>query len=290
MRIRLALAAMLVVSAFAGAAAPAAAAAADQPKASDTLKPSKQHEISSPITDRFALRITYFAPSLDTQFRLDPDATPPPGTELNAEDDLGLADHKSQARMEMIIRLRERNRLRVDYFKLSRFGNQVIDQPIVFGNNTFNINDRVQSMLEWRSLGLTYTRSFWRSERFEIGGGLGIALLEARVTGAVTARNIREERSSPGAFPTLALDGTWRISKRWSFNGRAQRLSANVSDVHGMMSDYHGDLQYRWRENFSTGLGYTKLRTAVDVVDDTDFAGRFHQNVSGPEFFIRASF
>ena len=285
MRIRLALAAMLIVSAFV-----AAAQAADQPKASDILKPSKQHEISSPITDRFALRVTYFAPSIETQFRLDPDIPLLSGTDLVAEDDLGLADHKSQVRMEMIIRLRERNRLRVDYFKLSRFGDQVITQPIVFGNNIFNINDRVQSMLEWRSLAFTYTRSFWRSERFEIGGGLGVAFLEARVKGVVASRNIREERSSPGAFPTLAVDGTWRISKRWSLNGRGQRFSAHVNKLQGLMAEYHGDLQYRWRENFSMGLGYTKLRTAVDVVDDNDFSGRFHQDVAGPEFFIRASF
>jgi hypothetical protein len=291
MRTRLALAAMLIVSAFVTEGVLVAVAdAAEQPKASDILKPSKQHEISSPITDRFALRISYFAPSIETQFRLDPDIPLLSGTDLIAEDDLGLADHKSQARMEMVIRLRERNRLRVDYFKLSRFGDQVIDQPIIFGNNVFAINDRVQSMLEWRSLGLTYTRSFWKSERFEIAGGLGVALLEARVKGVVAARNIREERSSPGAFPTLAVDGTWRISKRWSLNGRGQRYSAHVNELQGLMAEYHGDLQYRWRENFSAGLGWTKLRTAVDVVDDTDFSGRFHQDVAGPEFFIRASF
>ena len=295
MRIRLALAAMLIVALVAATGVAPFAVAADQPKAtqpkaSDVLKPRTQREISSPITDRFALRVTYFMPSISTQFRLDPDAPLLAGTDLSAEDDLGMKDSESQARMEMIIRLRERNRLRVDYFKLSRFGDQVINRQIVFGNDTFNISDRVQTMLEWRALGLTYTRSFWKSERFEFGGGLGVAFLEARVRGEVTARNIREERSSPGGFPTLALDGTWRISKRWSLNARGQRFSAHVNDFQGLMAEYHGDLQYRWREVFSLGLGYTKLRTAVDVVDDNNFSGRFHQEISGPELFIRASF
>lgn len=297
MRIRFARAAMLAFAfTLAAGVAPFAAAADDapkagtQPKASDILKPRTQREISSPITDRFAMRVTYFMPSITTEFRLDPDGSTVPGTDLSAEDDLGMKDSTNQARMEMTIRLRERNRLRVDYFKLSRFGDQVINQQIVFGNNTFNLNDRVQTMLEWRALGLTYTRSFWKSERFEFGGGLGVAFLEARVRGAVTSRNIREERSSPGGFPTLALDGTWRISKRWSLNARGQRFSAHVDEFQGLMAEYHGDLQYRWREAFSFGLGYTKLRTAIDVVDDTDFSGRFHEDVKGPEFFIRASF
>jgi hypothetical protein len=290
MRICFARAAMLAMAITAAAGVTDRAAAADQPKASDVLKPRTAREISSPITDRFALKVSYFAPSVATEFRLDPDNPLLAGTDLVAEDDLGLADHESQARMEMIIRLRERNRLRVDYFKMSRFGDMVINRQIVFGNDTFNVNDRVQSMLEWRALGLTYTRSFWRSERFEFGGGLGVAFLEARARGAVTARNIREERSSPGGFPTLALDGTWRVSKRWSLNARGQRFSAHVNDFQGLMAEYHGDIQYRWREVFSFGLGYTKLRTAIDVVGDNDFSGRFHQEVKGPEFFIRASF
>jgi hypothetical protein len=290
MRIRFARAAMLAVAFELVLSTAHGAAAPEQPKASDILKPRTQREISSPITDRFALRVTYFAPSISTEFRLDPDGSLLPGTDLVAEDDLGMDDKKSQARMEMIIRLRERNRLRVDYFKLTRFGDQVVNRQIVFGNDTFNINDRVQTMLEWRALGLTYTRSFWRSERFEFGGGLGLAFLEARVRGEVRSRNIREEESSPGGFPTFALDATWRISKRWSLNARGQRFSAHVDDFQGLMAEYHGDIQYRWRNVFSLGLGYTKLRTAIDVIDDTDFSGRFHQDVAGPEFFIRASF
>lgn len=286
MRICFAVAAML----FLALVAPSGASAADQPKASDILKPRKARDIASPITDRFALRVSYFGPSVDTEFRLDPDGSLFPGTDLIAEDDLGLASRVSQARMEMIFRLRERNRIRVDYFKLSRFGDQNVTRQIVFGNNLFNVNDRVQSMLEWRSLGLTYTRSFWLSERFEFAGGIGFAFLEARAKGVVAARNIREERSSPGVFPTLALDSTWRISKRWALNARGQRFSAHVDEFQGLMAEYHGDIQYRWRGNFSLGLGYTKLRSTIDVVDDSDFSGRFHQDVAGPEIFLRASF
>ncbi len=189
----------------------------------------------------------------------------------------------------MIFRLRERNRLRVDYFKLGRSGDVIITGPISFGNQVFNANDRVQTLLDWRQLGLTYTRSVWRSERVEVGVGLGIALLEAKARGEVPARNVREDRSGVGAFPTLALDGTWRISKRWSLTGRGQQFSAHVSDFHGLMSEYHGDVQYRWAGNFAFGLGYTRMRTHVDVAN-SDFAGLYHQDLSGGELFIRASF
>jgi hypothetical protein len=275
-----------------------AASAADEqkrPVASDTLKPPKKAASSSPITDRFALRVLYWPASLTTNLRLDPTAGNP-GTQLVAEEDLGLDDKKQEARMEMIIRLRERNRLRIDYLKLSRLGDQVINQQIVFGDQTFNINDRAQTALEWRNLTLTYTRSIIYTTRFELGAGLGMSILEARARGEVVARNIREHQEAVGAFPTIALDGTWRISKRWSFNVRGQRFTAHVDEFRGSLADYHGDVQFRWRENFALGLGYTRIKTLVDVGQDTnggnpdDLTGRFDQRMSGPELFLRASF
>jgi hypothetical protein len=288
MRLCFAFSAMLLFAHAATAAEP------KRPVASDTLKAPKKLASSSPITDRFALRVLYWPASLATDLRLD-QQNGTLGTELVAEDDLGLEDKKNEGRAEMIIRLRERNRVRVDYMKLSRLGDQVLNRQIRFGNNTFNVNDRAQTQLEWRSLTLTYTRSIFYTPRFEVGIGMGISLLEARARGEVTARNIREQQEAVGAFPTFGFDGTWRISKRWSFNGRAQRFTAHVDEFKGSLADYHADVQYRWRENFALGLGYTKLHTLVDVGNDTtasdsDLTGRFDQRTKGPEIFLRASF
>jgi len=282
MRICFALVAMLFVVQGASAAGQSADAS-EKP-----LKSRKTREIASPITDHFALRVTYFPASIDSELRLDQQAGLP-GTDLKVEDDLGMPDSEPQGRTEMIIRLRERNRLRVDYFKLTRHGDKVIDRTLNFGDQTFNVNDRAQTLIGWRQLGFTYTRSLLRTERFELGAGLGIYLVEAKAQGEVTARNVREQAEGVGAFPTIALDGTWRISRRWSFNGRAQKFTAHYDQFNGSLADYHGDVQYRWRKNFALGLAYSSLRVNLDV-DSSNFAGRFKQNVTGPEFFIRASF
>jgi len=282
MRICFALVAMLFVVQGASAAGQSADAS-EKP-----LKPGKTRAIASPITDHFALRVSYVPASIDSELRLDQQAGLP-GTDLKVENDLGMSDSTTDGRTEMIIRLRERNRLRVDYFKLTRSGDKVLSTPINFGDQTFNVNDRVKSLIDWRQLGFTYTRSLLRTERFELGAGLGIYLLEAKVRGEVTARNVHDQAEGVGAFPTIALDGTWRISKRWSFNGRAQKFTAHYDQFDGSLADYHGDVQYRWRRNFALGLGYSSLRVNLNV-DSKDFPGRFKQNVTGPEFFIRASF
>ncbi len=259
------------------------------PPARELLKPPKQHQVASPITDRFALRVTYFTPTVDTFLRLDRQ-TGQPGTELIVEDDLGMEAKPTQARTEMTFRLRERNRLRVDYFKLTRYGDKVLTRTIAFGDQTFLVNERAQTLIDWRQLTLTYTRSLMRFERFELGAGLGISLLETRARGEVTARNVRESEDAVAPFPTFALDATWRISTRWSLNARGQTFTANRDDFEGSLSDYHGDIQYRWRKNFTVGLGYTSLRIDASSTSTDDFPGRFEQDISGPEFFVRASF
>jgi len=259
------------------------------PPQRELLQPPKKGRQASPITDRFALRVSYFHPSIDTTLRLD-QSLAVPGTTLKAESDLGMPDTANLARMEMVFRLRERNRLRVDYLKLTRYGDKVLTQTIRFGDQIFTVSDRAQTSLDYRNLGLTWTYSFFHFDRFEAGAGIGIALLEAHARGEVVARNLREKQDGVAPFPTVALDTTWRISKRFSFNARGQTWSAQRSSFSGSMADYHADIQYRWARNFAFGLGYSRLNINAESESTKNLPGKFDQDVSGPELFIRASF
>ena len=66
-------------------------------------------------------------------------------------------------------------------------------------------------------------------------------------------------------------------------------LSASPEDFSGKLADYHFDLQYRWRKNFSVGLGYSMLETNFELID-TDQPMLFNMKTEGPELFIRAAF
>lgn len=282
MRNSLALGAMLCLALTACASGP--------PKAAEEPRPTapKKRQISSPITDRFAIRGSFYNPSVETLLRVD-DQGGVQGTEVLAEEDLGLDDNLTQGRMELLFRMRDRNRLRVDYFKTDRTGDELLARTIDFGDETFNIAERVQSELDWRMLGFTYMRSVFLRERFEIGVGLGIYLLEAAATAQVQSRFAREEIDGVGAFPTPIMDFTWRISSRFSFTARAQYFSAEVDEFTGELGDFHADVQYRWRRNFAVGLGYSAIQANLDVADE-DFPGVFDLDVAGPELFFRVSF
>jgi hypothetical protein len=258
------------------------------------IKPDKNRWTPSPITDRFYVRGTFFNPAITTTMRIDTQSPGPglmgtTGTTVSGEQDLGLDGRLPQGRIEIMFRLRERNRLRVDYFETNRRGDNVIGRQILFGDVTFLPGDRVTSSIDWRQFGLTYTYSVLRRDRFELGIGLGVYFLEAEARGAVEAKQLRQEVSGAGAFPTIPLDFTWRISSRFAFVARGQYFHASVRDFEGSMGEYHGDFQYRWKPNFSLGAGYTVMKSSLDV-NDTDFPGALRLNVRGPEAFFKVSF
>jgi hypothetical protein len=258
-------------------------------KPSDVLKP-KSLEIASPISDHFFMRGTYFQGDITTLLRVDSTgATAPDGDLLSGEDDLGLDDVVNQARMEFDIRMAERNHMRIDYFKLNRYSQQQLPRQIEFGDFTFDEGDTFRAKLDWRMLSLTYTYSLFKFERFEAGIGLGLHVVEAKAEGSEPGTLNRESDAEAGIFPTIAANGAFRISKRWSVTARGQTFSASPEGFDGTLSDYHADVQYRWRKNFAIGLGYTYIEVDLDVVD-ADQPFRFSMDTAGPELFFRASF
>jgi hypothetical protein len=260
------------------------------------IKPDKHRMTPSPITDRFAVEGIFFNPAVSTNLRVD---TQSPGfgvpgtmgTPVSGERDFGLDSRIPQGRIEIIFRLRQNNRLRVDYFATNRSGDHVINRTILFGNETFVANDRVTSDLDWRQFALTYTYSLFRNDYVEAGVGVGVHFVEADARGAVNARQLRQEVSGSGAFPTIPLDVTWRIWHGLALSARGQYFHASVNNFDGSITEYHGDLQWRWRRypNFSLGAGYTIMRSSLDI-NDTNFPGSFRLNVRGPEGFFKVSF
>jgi hypothetical protein len=208
---------------------------------------------------------------------------------LSGEEDLGLDDVVDQARLEFNVRMAERSNVRIDYFKLNRFSESVLPRDIEFGDFSFDAGDTFRAKLDWRMLSLTYTYSIFKFERFEAGLGLGLHILEARAEGSQPGTLNRERDAEAGIFPTIAANAAFRISKRWSVTARGQSFSASPDGFDGTLSDYHADIQYRWRKNFAIGLGYSKLEVDLEVMD-ADQPLLFNMDTTGPEIFFRASF
>jgi hypothetical protein len=248
-------------------------------------------EPASPITDHFAFRAGAFLGTASTRGEVDDPNAAAPGTPFSLEDDFRLSPRMRQARAEFMFRLRERGRLRVDFWELNRTGVANPPTSIVYGGHTFTPTDLVYSEFNWHQVDITWTYSFLKRRRFELGAGLGLHLLEAEANANATLATgpVAERFSGAGPFITAALDGTWRISRRFAFSARGQYLKLTVSSVKGSLADYHGDVQFRWRPNLAFGLGYESTRTRLDVSKNNP-NGFMQLGTHGLELFARASF
>lgn len=265
------------------------------PNSGAPLPPSTKHQTTSPITDRFYVRGTYYAPHVTTLIQVNPHNAPAGvfGTTLSAERNLGLESRLNQGDFEMMFRLGQRNKIRVNWLEVDRSATHQLAQTINFGEEQFLANSLLQSQIDWRIFTMTYTYSFIRNDRVELGTGLGVHLLEAeaqtQVNATVNTQFQRQDVSGAGAFPTIPVDFAFRISQRWSVSWRGQYFHAAISNFDGWLADLHEDVQYRWKKNFAVGVGYSSTRAKL-ALSTGNFPGQFHVSVGGPEAFIRVSF
>lgn len=241
----------------------------------------------SPITDYFALRASFLHASVKTDLRLDRPGVPLSGTDLSGTQDLGFRPSENDGMVELMFRLRDRNRITADYLELGQAGTAKLGRPIVFGNQVFNSGDVVNADLQWRVMGLTWTYAIIQNDRFELGAGLGLHLMDLDVRGNVPARFY--ETSIAGVLPTPAVEAAWRVTRRISLTARGQYLRAALNGTSGSMGDFHADAQFRLVPNLALGAGYSVVRLKLDSITNSN-PGFVGIRLRGPEVFLRASF
>ena len=274
-----------------GVSAPRPAHAADDFFDDDVQTPS-------PISDRFALTASFYHAVVQTSLRADPPGAVGGGTELSGTHDLGFRPSENDGLAQLMFRLRDRNRITADFLELDQSGTTTLGRPIVFGTQDFNAGDVMNSSLQWRTMGLTWTYAFIQNDRFELGAGIGLHVMDLDVRGAVTVRFASYETSIAGVLPTPVIETAWRFTRRFSLTARAEYLKATVNGNAGALGDFHADVQFRWVPNVSLGVGYSLLRLKLDSLTQRDTADSLTQSnpglvglrLRGPEAFVRVSF
>jgi hypothetical protein len=244
----------------------------------------------SPTEERVRLSLGAVRVSNKTEFQIDSSAGVP-GTPINAEDQFGLDKSDYEAKIEAMVRAGERHRLRFDYFSLDRTGQLDVTQPIVFRDVILQKGDPLNSDLSIRTFGITYEYSFLHSDRFELAATAGIhdTDISARARVQTQARHVDQAEDHAGPVPTLGLDATYVVSKRFYFDARAQYFRIRIDDLDGSLGIYEVDGLYRLRPNISFAVGYSSLRARLTSAQARQ-TGFFNFNSSGPEIFVRVAF
>ena len=244
----------------------------------------------SPTEERVRLSLGVVRVSNTTDLQLDSSAGVT-GTLVNAEDQFGLDKTDYEAKIEAMVRVGERHRLRFDYFSLDRTGQQTVTEPIVFRDVVLQPGDPLDSNLSIRTFGINYEYSFLHSDRYEVAATIGVndTDISARARVQTATRHVDQTEDQAGPAPTVGLDATYVVSKRFYFDARGQYLKVRVDDLDASLALYEVDGLYRLRPNISFAIGYSSLRAHLFSAQAKQ-GGFFNFNSSGPEVFVRVAF
>jgi hypothetical protein len=244
----------------------------------------------SPTNERVRVSLGVMHVSNSTTVRAD-SSTGVTGTVIDGEQQFGLDTADFEPKFQAVVRVAERHRITFDYFTLDRNGSATVTSPILFRDVTFLPGDPLQTNLSLRSFGIGYEYSFWHSETLEIAGVLGIHDTDVSALAKVetAARHVTQSDDQAGPIPTLGIDGTWVISKRFYVNLRGQYMTAHIDNIDGSLGFYDFDFLYRYRANVSFAVGYTEIVAHIDSEHGSQ-TGIFDFNSKGPEMFFRIAF
>ena len=239
------------------------------------------------VEDRLRVEVTLLGAGVDTRLRVDESAARL-GTPLDAERDLGLHDARLLPMGEITLLPGKRHLLRLGGMSLLRSARAVLDRDVAFDDQIYRTNERVDSTLNLSMLGVTYGYRILTRERAELAATLGVQILEVEANAVARSRVVREAESAVAPLPLLGLEGRLDVSRRWSVEGRAQYLQADIDEVEGSMLDLRLAATWRLNPYLVFGLGYRRFEIDVDS-RDAGTPGFVDLRVNGPQVFVRAS-
>src|SRR6185436_934148 len=239
------------------------------------------------IEDRLRLEVNLLGASAATKLRVDESPTLP-GTEINAEDDLGLDDFQLLPQVELTLLPGERHLIRLSRFAIDRSAATHLEKNISFDDQDYLVGERVDSILNLTMFGLTYGYRFIRTQQAEISASFGIQIADVETNAVVRNRVVRESENGVAPLPLLGIEGRYDFSPRWSAEARVQYLTVNETDVDGSILDARLGVTWRMNPYLLFGLGYRTFQIDINSADE-DTPGFVDLTVSGPLLFVRAS-
>lgn len=265
-------------------AADATAPAAEAPGNLPDWAPKPRPNV---VEDRLRVEVNLFGASPTTDLRVDESPTEP-GTEINAEDDLGLEDFQLLPQVEITLLPGEHHLVRLSAFAIHRSAQKQIEKEISFDNEDYLVNERVDSLLNITMFGLTYGYRFLVHQRAEISATIGVQIADVEANAVVRSRVVRESESGVAPLPLLGVEGRFDFTPSWAVEARAQYLTVDISQVDGSILDARLAVTWRLNPYLALGLGYRTFQIDVDSQDEGT-PGFVDLSVAGPLLFVRAS-
>ncbi len=209
--------------------------------------------------------------------------------EIDIEELLGLPDRRTVMQLDATFRLGYYHQLQLGYFDLQRRSTKTLDRDVTIGERVFPAGSDVESDLETSLLGLSYGYSLLRDGQKELVLKAGVTYMTLDMTFTAVGDNEPAERSIEAPLPTFGLLGFLPLSEQWRIGAELDVFALDVDVYRGSMGLFSVDVERRFGESFSAGLGYTVYRLKLQSSDD-DLGGELKLRYHGPRLYVGVAF
>jgi hypothetical protein len=209
---------------------------------------------------------------------------------------LGVPEGDTDLWTRLSARLGKRWQISMDYFTIDVAGGREVNFDFEFGDLVVPVGASVDASLDVDFYVLSMSYAFYRSDRLEIGAGVGVhgvdlaydMFAEARVGSLVSALG-EEDDEFLAPLPNAAVYATYALSPRLLGQVQAGWISLSYDEYDGELLALHAQLAYLLTARTSVGLGYTIFN--FEVERDRGTRREFYDlDLQGPRVFFSLVF
>lgn len=236
---------------------------------------------------KFNLYLSAYRPQIDTVVRLDSRFLGN-GSTINLEDSTKLDDSKTLGAISLSYQASAKLTLVFNHFQLNRSGTTQLTEEIRFGEETFSIDETINSVFDVGITRVGMTYNFYQNSDLGVSvtGGAHITDFDLGITAREGAVGERAEGTAP--LPYIGFNIDYRINDNWKFGINGDYFSLSFDDTDGALTNVTLALEYVFRKDLSLGFGYNVYDLNVEAEDLTDdLAGSLDYRYSGPLLYVR---
>ena len=194
------------------------------------------------------------------------------GTIIDLEDDLGFSKSSASFLGTFDWRISKRSRLGFEYFVLDRTATKTLQRDINFGDNTYEMDGRVQATFNVQIARIAYGYAILSKPKYQAGLLIGAHILFADLGLRLEANTQSIEKHDSFDFtaplPDIGIWGEFVLGKRWGLYANVNYLALQIEETDGRIISYGLSVLYNVHQNFSLTAGYTGLNFRVDTVQE----------------------
>lgn len=249
-------------------------------------------------SNRFSIGFGGYGPDITGYFSID-DADGDDGTDIDFQDDAGLDDSSILPAIGLTWRLSNNTRIQGEYFTVGQSAKETVTKTINIGDLEFDVGATLESDMDMDIARAFWGYSFVKTDKTELGAGLGLHYLNLDISVAGKAHigdtEIELERAKKSIddwaiLPNIGGYANYAFSPKWIVGGRLDWISANIGDYDGTLWNAEAHIQYQIFDHFGVGLAYRYLDFELAAEDSRSGDWETELEYSGPLLFFTANF